>query len=119
MGRVALVVAVVLTAVVSARVSRELNATQSSSPTRSALTVRHNPQTGTVSVFKSGTRTPILVEHAGAQTRPYIRPITAPDGAVVTGTGGLFWAFTDLNGRDYFHNSDRAYWRRMSVDVTQ
>src|SRR5204863_5079533 len=29
------------------------------------------------------------------------------------------WAFTDGNGRDFFHNSGSAYWRRESVDVTQ
>ena len=37
----------------------------------------------------------------------------------MTGADGLFWAFTNLNGRDYFHNSGRGYWRRVSVEVTQ
>src|SRR5439155_8487369 len=43
-----------------------------------------------------------------------------PDGAsVMTGPDGLFSAFTDLNGRDYFHNSQGGYWRRVSANVTQ
>ena len=37
----------------------------------------------------------------------------------MTGPDGLFSAFTDVNGRDYFHNSGSGYWRRVSASVTQ
>src|SRR5436189_4805987 len=114
--RVVLIVALIATGIVTARVSLRLANAQTA--TR-ALTVRHDPRASTISVFRSGSRMPVLVEHAGAQTRPSIHPITAPDGTGVTGPGGLFWAFTDVNGRDFFHNSGSAYWRRESVDVTQ
>src|SRR5690606_5919187 len=30
---------------------------------------------------------------------------------------GLYWGFTRLNGRDYFHNPGGDHWRRASVDV--
>ncbi len=116
-ARVTLIVAILAGVAVTGRVSLELlNATQTATH---GLTVRHEPATNTISVVRSGARTPILIEHAGAQTRPYIHPLVAPDGTSVTGTAGLFWAFTNLNGRDYFHNSGSGYWRRVSVDITQ
>jgi putative membrane-bound dehydrogenase-like protein len=115
--RVTLIVAILAGVAVTGRASLErLNAKQT---TTRGLTVRHDSGTNTLSVFRSAGRTPILTEQAAAQTRPYIHPLVAPDGTVVTGTAGLFWAFTNLNGRDYFHNSGGGYWRRLSVDVTQ
>ena len=116
-ARVALIVLVIATTMVGARLSlSRANAEQASTP---VLTVRHDPRTNTISVSKSGGRTPVLTEHAGAQARPYIHPFVAPDGTVMTGPDGLFWAFTSLNGRDYFHTSGSGYWRRVSIDVTQ
>ncbi len=32
---------------------------------------------------------------------------------------GLYWGFTRVNGRDYFHNPQGDYWRRVSFTVTQ
>ena len=32
---------------------------------------------------------------------------------------GLYWGFTRLNGRDYFHNPQGNYWRRVSATITQ
>ncbi len=89
-------------------------------PPPQGLAVRHDTQAGTISVFRAGVEHPILVEHAGAETRPYIHPFVSPDGTtVMTGPEGLFWAYTSLNGRDYFHNSGSGYWRRVSVTVAQ
>ncbi len=31
---------------------------------------------------------------------------------------GLYWGFTRVNGRDFFHNPQGDYWRRVSVTVT-
>ena len=118
-GHVALTI-ILAVAAVAARASIErLNARQSSSSAPRTLTARYDERANTISVFTSRSRTPILVEHVGAEARPYIHPIVAPDGTVVTGPNGLFWAFSNLNGRDYFRNSGRGYWRRVSVDVTQ
>lgn len=82
------------------------------------LTARHEPQSNTISVFRSGARTPIVVERIAPDARPSIHPIVSADGTVITGTAGLFWAFSDLNGRDYLHNSGRGYWRRVAAEVT-
>jgi putative membrane-bound dehydrogenase-like protein len=30
---------------------------------------------------------------------------------------GLYWGFTRLNGRDYFHHPDGNYWRRVAVRI--
>jgi putative membrane-bound dehydrogenase-like protein len=113
-ARLTLIVAIMAGVAVTGRVSLALlNAKQTAT-----LTVRHYPRTNTISVFRSASRTPMLSQHAGPQTRPYIYPLVAPDGTVVTGTAGLFWALSNLNGRDYLDNSGGNYWRRVSVDVT-
>ena len=57
-----------------------------------------------------------------------IHPIAAPDGkGLVTEFSpehhkhqtGLYWGFTRLNGRDYFHNPTGDYWRRVSATITR
>ena len=32
---------------------------------------------------------------------------------------GLYWGFTRVNGRDFFHNPQGDFWRRVSLSVTQ
>src|SRR5690606_10186222 len=82
----------------------------------------------TISVFRADGDVPILVQHAKADFRPYIHPIVAPDGnGVLTEYSpghhkhqtGLYWGFTRLNGRDYFHHPGGDYWRRAGVEVLQ
>ncbi len=116
-ARVTLMVAILAGVAVTGPVSPQLLSAKQTAPR--GLSVRHRPGTNTISVLRSGSRIPILTEHAAAGARPYIHPLVSPDGTVVTGKEGLFWAFTDLNRRDYFHNSGNGYWRRVSVNVTQ
>ena len=62
---------VIAIAAVIGRASLErLNATQSSSAVSRPLTVRHDPRANTISIYQGSGRTPIAVEHAGAQARP-------------------------------------------------
>ncbi|MCS1409867.1 MAG: hypothetical protein M2R45_03053 [Verrucomicrobia subdivision 3 bacterium] len=75
------------------------------------------------SVFRGRQSGPILTQHASPAERPYLHPLVAPGGqGSLTGGGsqkGVFWAFPDLNGRDYFQNSGSDYWRRADADVIQ
>src|SRR5690606_33187940 len=32
---------------------------------------------------------------------------------------GLYWGFTRVNGRDYFHNPGATHWRRVSFDLVE
>jgi putative membrane-bound dehydrogenase-like protein len=81
-----------------------------------------------LSVYRQGTDQPILTLHARPDFRPYLHPIVAPDGrGVVTQDRpphhphqtGLYWGFTRVNDRDYFHHPGGDYWRRVSVKVVQ
>ncbi|MGQ0633277.1 MAG: PVC-type heme-binding CxxCH protein [Planctomycetaceae bacterium] len=90
------------------------------------LRVQHDEPAGTIAVFRAGESLPILTQQARADFRPYIHPIVAPDGrGVVTGTApeehnhqtGLFCAFPQVNGRDYFRHPEGDYWRRVSATV--
>ena len=89
------------------------------------LALRQDPATRGISVFREGGATPILTQNAGAEFRPYLHPIVSPDGkSVLTEFSpghhkhqtGLYWGFTDVNGRDYFHNPGAGYWRRVSSE---
>lgn len=90
------------------------------------LLIRQDGKTGALSVFRVGGKTPILVQNAQPDFRPYIHPIQAPDGkGVLTEYSpghhkhqtGLYWGFTRVNGRDYFHHPQGDYWRRVSAKV--
>ena len=90
------------------------------------LTIKQDEQAGTISVFRAGNPEPILTQNAKPDTRPYLHPIAAPDGKGVlteyspahhTHQTGLFWGFTRVNGRDFFHNLKGDYWRRVSAGI--
>jgi putative membrane-bound dehydrogenase-like protein len=93
-------------------------------PARAAvLVLREDSVTHAISVFRAGDAKPILTQNAGADFRPYVHPIVAPDGrggltefspSHHPHQTGLYWGFTKLNGRDYFHHPDKGYWRRVS-----
>jgi putative membrane-bound dehydrogenase-like protein len=84
-----------------------------------------DPQAGTITAFRAGATTPILVQDAGPHSRPYLHAITAPDGTRIGNDGSgssqtaVHWGFTRLNGRDFFNNAGESHWRRQSVSVTQ
>ncbi len=90
------------------------------------LTVQQDEEAGTISVFRAGVVDPILVQNARPDFRPFLHPIVTPDGqSVVTEYSpghhphqtGLYWGFTRVNGRDYFHHPEGDYWRRVSSAV--
>ncbi|MCY7352159.1 MAG: PmoA family protein, partial [Cytophagaceae bacterium] len=92
------------------------------------LRIEQNEKAGTISVFRVGGKTAILTQNAKADFRPYLHPITAPDGkGVLTEYSpghhnhqtGLYWGFTRVNGRDYFHHPQGDYWRRISAKVIE
>ena len=83
------------------------------------LYVKQDRSTESIFVFRDGNKTPILTQNTQTDFRPYIHPIIAPDNnGVVTDykkhQTGLFWGFTNVNGRDYFHNPGGNYWKRVS-----
>ena len=105
----------------------DTGAKPASSP-QQGFTARHDAQAGTIAVFRAGSPEPVLTQNAAPDHRPFIHPIAAPDGkGVLTEFSpahhrhqtGLYWGFTRLNGRDYFHNPQGDHWRRVSADVTQ
>lgn len=92
----------------------------------SELTIRVSKDRNSISVFRQGTRTAILTQNAQQNHRPYLHPIVAPDGnGVLTENSpghhrhqtGLYWGFTRVNGRDYFHHPAGNYWKRRSVEA--
>ncbi|MGA0560179.1 PVC-type heme-binding CxxCH protein [Larkinella sp. VNQ87] len=107
--------------------SRPLASLQPPEPAKKLL-LKQDMKTGTLSVFRPGGKTPILVQNAKADFRPYLHPIVAPDGkGVLTEYSpghhkhqtGLYWGFTRVNGRDYFHHPQGDYWRRVSAKIIQ
>ncbi|MCF2443698.1 PmoA family protein [Dyadobacter sp. CY345] len=92
------------------------------------LTIVQNASKETISIFRGTEVKPILVQNTKADFRPYLHPIIAPDGkGVLTEYSpghhkhqtGIYWGYTRVNGRDYFHHPDGAYWRRVSATVVE
>ncbi len=88
------------------------------------LTIRHDENAETISVFRGETL--LLVQNVKSDIRPYIHPIIAPDGiGVLTEFSpshhkhqtGLYWGLKKVNGRDYFMNWKGDYWRKVSANV--
>lgn len=90
------------------------------------LSIEYDEDTGRISVYKNDGENPVLVQNVKENFRPYIHPITAPDGfgeltqfspGHHTHQTGLYWGFTRVNGRDFFHNPGEGYWQRVSASV--
>ena len=88
--------------------------------------VRQDTAADTISVFRVGFHEPILTQNVRPDFRPYIHPIVAPDRrGLLTEYDpenhphqtGLYWGFTSVNGRDFFHHYDGDYWRRVSATI--
>lgn len=96
--------------------------------TGTELSIAQDVKGTALSVYRAGDKEPILVQHADPEFRPYIHPITAPDGkGVLTEFSpshhkhqtGLYWGFTNVNGRDYFHHPEKGYWKKNSAFIVQ
>lgn len=81
---------------------------------------------GTISVYRADEEEPVLVQNCAEGVRPYIHPLISPDGkSSVTQFSpehhkhqtGLYWGLKELNGRDYFMNWKKDYWKKVSADL--
>ena len=91
------------------------------------LNIEYDQEAEVINVFISDQAdNPLLTHHVGSNTRPYLHPIVAPDGeSVITKVDagnhpyltGLFWALSDVNGRDFFQNTGDGYWNKVSASV--
>ena len=88
------------------------------------LRLQQDTAAGTIKVYRVDTKENILTQNALPDFRPYMHPIATPDGkGVLTEYSpghhkhqtGLYWGFTRVNGRDYFHNPSGGYWKRIAV----
>lgn len=77
-------------------------------------------------VTRPGKTQPVLTQVAQKDFRPYLHPIAAPDGkGVITEYSpghhkhqtGLYWGFTRVNGRDFFHHPEGTHWQRVALNV--
>ena len=92
----------------------------------SRLTATLSAQGNEIHVTRSGETQPLVTQVAKPDFRPYLHPMVAPDGKgqlTEFSPGhhkhqtGLYWGFTRLNGRDYFHHPEGRYWKRVSATV--
>ncbi|MEZ6127706.1 MAG: DUF6807 family protein [Planctomycetaceae bacterium] len=79
-----------------------------------------------VVIRRAGAGEPLVTQHARPDFRPYLHPLVAPDGnGILTEVSpehhkhqtGVYWGFTRLNGRDYFHHPEGGYWKRVALNV--
>ncbi len=96
----------------------------SSNSSAESLRLRLDEQAHTIEVIGPSSEEPIVTQHAKPDHRPFLHPVVAPDGkGVLTQNSpshhphqtGIYWGFTRVNGRDYFHHPKGDYWRRVSL----
>ncbi len=92
----------------------------------SALSVAVSDSGDRIVVKRDADSEPIVTQVAKPDFRPYLHPIVAPDGrGELTQYSpshhkhqtGLYWGFTRVNGRDYFHHPESSHWKRVSVSI--
>ncbi len=97
-------------------------------PTSQDLKLVQNDSTETINVYAEWSGEPILVQHIEDNFRPFIHPIIAPDGkGTLTENSpghhkhqnGLYWGFTRVNGRDYFHHPADGYWKKVAARIIE
>ncbi|MAJ16792.1 MAG: dehydrogenase [Opitutia bacterium TMED67] len=93
-----------------------------------SLEAKLDEKTGTITIHRDGLAKPVVTQNAAADHRPYLHPIIGPNGKgefTQYSPGhhkhqtGIYWGFTRLNGRDYFHNPRGDYWKRKDVKVIE
>jgi putative membrane-bound dehydrogenase-like protein len=77
-------------------------------------------------VFRRGEARPVVTHQTLPHFRPYLHPIVTPDGnheMTQFSPGhhrhqtGIFWGFTRINDRDFFHHPGGDYWRRVATKI--
>ena len=90
------------------------------------LSAKLSEDGNSVLVIRDGAAEPVVTQVARPDFRPYLHPIVAPDGKgqlTEYSPGhhkhqtGLYWGFTRVNGRDYFHHPEGTHWRRVNVQI--
>ncbi len=78
-------------------------------------------ETGSIAIYREGEEEPIVTQNAGAEHRPFLHPIVAPDGkglATEYSPGhhphqtGLYWGFTRVNGEPMDEDTLRQWFYR-------
>ena len=92
------------------------------------LVAREDKSSHTIQIFRQGESEPLVTQNAKPDFRPYLHPIMAPDGkGALTEYSpghhkhqtGLYWGFTRVNGRDYFHHPEGDYWKKVSSEIIE
>ena len=81
-----------------------------------------------ITTTRASDKVTLVTQHAGAEMRPYLHPILAPNGKgelTEFSPGhhkhqtGLYWGFTRVNDRDYFHNNKGDSWLRKDMRILE
>jgi putative membrane-bound dehydrogenase-like protein len=93
---------------------------------KTSLRIVKDSKTETISVFRQNGKVSLLSQVVKSNFRPYLHPISSPDGkSILTEYSpghhkhqtGIYWGYTRVNGRDYFHHPEGDYWRKVSDKV--
>jgi len=106
----------------------EVNWDETAATEITALHIVVDPNQEALSVFRKDQEDALLTQNAKEDFRPYIHPLAAPDGkGILTEYSpghhkhqtGLYWGFTSVNGRDFFHNPGEGYWKKVALNVIE
>ena len=96
----------------------------SGAPLWAESTLNATAEGDTIRISRKAGDTTLVVQNAAADHRPFLHPIMAPDGKgelTQYSPGhhphqtGLYWGFTRVNSRDYFHHPKDNYWKHVAT----
>lgn len=117
---------IILTALVVFSTGTFSQVSKSQAPSVKKIILQLIQKDTTISVFTRNSKEPILTQVSRVDNRPYIHPIVAPDGKGIFTEyrpthhhhqTGLYWGLKLVNGRDFFMNWNKDYYRLVSARI--
>jgi len=91
---------------------------QSSAERISSFSIYEN-EAGESYVIRAGeSKAALLVHEMKEESRPYLHSLQFPGSQkYLAENEGLFWAFSNLNGRNYLEENGKGYWKKVSNEI--
>ncbi|MEM6802360.1 MAG: PVC-type heme-binding CxxCH protein [Bacteroidota bacterium] len=79
--------------------------------------IHENAQKNQLLISTKGGENTFLIHDLGADSRPFIHSLSFPAKQAILEQDGLYWAFSNLNGRDFLSEKGKTHWKKLSSEI--
>lgn len=91
---------------------------QPSADTISSFSIYENESGDSYLIRAGDTKAALLIHEMKEESRPYLHSLQLPGSQkFLAENEGLFWAFSNLNGRNYLEENGAGYWKKVSSEI--